>query len=83
MIRIGQGVDIHPFVSEAAFYVWTATSSQYQFVWNTAKQDHYNLLADGLLRGLGCRPVPLLGHPDFAAIEQVECRFNRVADTPA
>jgi hypothetical protein len=26
--------------------------------------------------------VPLLGHPDFAAIEQVECRFNRVADTP-
>jgi hypothetical protein len=35
----------------AAFYVWTATSSQYDFIWGTKKSDHYNLLAEGFLEG--------------------------------
>jgi hypothetical protein len=35
----------------AGFYVWTATSSQYAFAWGTKKQDHYNLLAEGFLKG--------------------------------
>jgi hypothetical protein len=34
-----------------AFYVWTATSSQYAFVWGTKKADHYNMLAEGFLSG--------------------------------
>ncbi|HJZ99492.1 MAG TPA: hypothetical protein VKE70_23440, partial [Candidatus Solibacter sp.] len=39
------------FAAIAAFYVWTATSSQYAFVWGTKKADHYNLLAEGFLSG--------------------------------
>jgi hypothetical protein len=39
------------FMAVAAFYVWTATSSQYAFVWGTKKADHYNLLAEGFLKG--------------------------------
>jgi hypothetical protein len=39
------------FVAIAAFYIWTATSSQYAFVWGTKKVDHYNLLAEGFLSG--------------------------------
>ena len=39
------------FAAIAAFYVWTATSSQYAFVWGTKKPDHYNLLAEGFLSG--------------------------------
>src|ERR1043165_1124942 len=39
------------FLAIAAFYVWTATSSQYAFVWGTKRADHYNLLGEGFLRG--------------------------------
>jgi hypothetical protein len=39
------------FIAVSAFYVWTATSSQYEFIWNSKKADHYNLLAEGFLKG--------------------------------
>jgi hypothetical protein len=39
------------FLAVTLFYVWTATSSQYAFVWGTKKGDHYNLLAEGFLKG--------------------------------
>src|SRR5215472_7397832 len=39
------------FLAVTAFYVWTATSSQYAFKWGTRKIDHYNLLAEGFLSG--------------------------------
>jgi len=39
------------FLAVTAFYVWTATSSQYAFKWGTRKIYHYKLLAEGFLSG--------------------------------
>jgi hypothetical protein len=38
-------------VPVVAFYCWTAMSSSGPFVWRNDQTDHYNLLADGLLKG--------------------------------
>ena len=39
------------FLAVTVFYFWTATSSAYSFNWTAKKSDHYNLLADGFLKG--------------------------------
>jgi hypothetical protein len=49
--RSGLPPGIFIFLAVAAFYIWTATSSQLPFNWTEKKTDHYNLLADGFLNG--------------------------------
>jgi hypothetical protein len=39
------------FLAIAAFFVWTATSSQFPFRFGSKKVDHYNLQAEGFLSG--------------------------------
>ena len=39
------------FLSVAAFYIWTAVSSQGGVKWEAGANEHYNLLAEGFLSG--------------------------------